>query len=136
LSKTEHEKILDAAKKQAVDDFILLEHSPIKQRLESIEATLEASYQTKIAQLPDEWRGLVPDGMTVDQKLSHVDKLISTLVTQKNLTLGAPANPGPATGKRTYTMAEIRELGKDPAEWLKVRDDVMAAKAEGRIVQE
>ena len=132
-NKSEQEKLLDAARKDAVDTFKAKEHDPAIQRLQKIESTMFEHLAAKLGQLPDEYKALVPESLPLDEKLAHVDKLLTTVASNKHMSIGGGVNPLGEGKKRTYTLAEIREMGKDPKVWEEARADVILAQQEGRI---
>lgn len=141
-SKTEQEKVVDAAVNERMASFKQTEHDPLQQRVNSMTESME----TELSQLnlTEEQRARIPDGMTIEQKLAVGRLIVEQAPTPKQTSVGGPVSPQVGPGEKMYTKTEFRSWqhmasNSDPlvlAEWRKLKPEMEKAYSEGRVAKE
>ncbi len=129
---TEQEAAIEAAKQEALE--------PFKQRLDNIEATLGAQLESKLEGMTTEQKALIPEGLTVEQRLVQADKVLTMTATPATTKVGGPVAPQ-ATEAVTFTREQFEAwqllagspLLADKAKWAEQKDAMKAAFLGGRV---
>ncbi len=102
---------------QATEKAVQEQLAPVTQRLESIETTLTAQFEEKAGRMTEDQRGLIPDGLPVEEKLRQADRVLAMTTTQPTPTkVGGPVAPQ-ATEVETFTLEQFeawQQLGGSP----------------------
>lgn len=117
----EHQKVIDELKPQA-------------ERADALEKLMEDTVTKAMESMPEENRSLVPEALTVEQKLKYIEDNRERLYGKDAPpTVGKPTNPASTTaaGGRIYTTQEIADM--PPDEYAELSADIKKASAEGRI---
>jgi nucleoid-associated protein YgaU len=95
-------------------DTAKAEAETAKTRATQLEAALTEMLKVRVDALPEDKRDLIPDGLSVDQKLVWLDKAtakgIFTAPQQTQQPIGSPTNPAP--GAQTLNLDIMSPLAK------------------------
>ena len=86
------------------------------------EKTLQSVLDSQIAEIPEHFRGMVPENLTTNQKLAWISKNKSLLMKPVAFGIGAGENggdPPPTTSLTAEEIATAKKAGMTPEEYLK-----------------
>lgn len=136
--KEEREKA-DAAKarkKQEEDgnfQEIIKDLTPKAERAAALEKTLSTYLETELKDIPEDRRSLIPDGLSVEQKLEYIAKNRAILRGDGKKNVNRSSSPGNGAGGDDEPTEFTLEQLQDPAFYDKHRDAILKAQKEGRI---
>lgn len=90
--KTETERRISSASREAVEKFKAEEFDPVRQRLDTLETGLKSSLAEKLEGLTPEQKALIPESLPIEEQHAQVDRLRS--FTSGKTSVGASINPG------------------------------------------
>jgi hypothetical protein len=92
--KTDEEKRLDGIRQETRDQVIEAEVEPLKQRVADAEVALTTLLDTKMEQIPEAQRELVPETLPLHERLMQADRVLVSLGSGKGApNLGGSMNP-------------------------------------------
>jgi len=97
---------------------------PKADTLEAYEKTLEAVLSAQVAEIPEAMRSLIPDALSVQQKLDWLSRNKALLVKPKPVDIGAGRTGGTAPTGADLTAEEIQlaqQYGMKPEEYAKYK---------------
>lgn len=124
--KAERDKKASEGKLQEVID----ELTPKAERAEKLERVVTTFLESAMAEIPEDKRTLIPDGLSPEDKLEYIAKNRALLIGEKkstNKSTNPPGNDG--NGGVEFTTSQIR----DPKFYRENREAINKARAEGRI---
>lgn len=105
---TSEEKAIDAAKAEGA--------APYKQRLQDIEGTLQGRLDQKLDAMTDDQKDLVPDGLSVAERLIQADKVLGMQVDSEPASRSVGGASNPKTQKaRIFTHSEYQDIAQRAA---------------------
>jgi phage antirepressor YoqD-like protein len=102
----------------------LAELKPKAETVDTYEATLISVFNTQLAEIPENMRGLIPDELNTQQKLNWLSKNKALLLKPRPLDIGAGKQGGSAPETLDLTPEELetaKRFGMAPEEYAKYK---------------
>lgn len=111
---------------------IIKELTPQAERAKALEKTLETYLDAEMKDIPEARRSLIPEGLSVEQKLEYIAKNRKLLHGDGKRNVNTSTSPGEGSDGGEPTTFTLEQL-QDPVFYDKNRDAILKAQREGRI---